>query len=64
MDFEPAARVGFVLADLIADFGMEDFSPAAWQATEAGVEHVVQHFANRLIGQPAEPVDFDGSPSL
>ena len=47
MDFEPAARVGLVLADLVADFGMKNLRPAAGQAAEAGVDHVFEHLADR-----------------
>ena len=47
MDFEPAAGVGFVFADLVADFGMEDFGAAAGQAAEAGVDHVFEDVADR-----------------
>ena len=40
VDVEPAAGVGLVLADLVADLGMEDLGPAAGQAAQAGVDHV------------------------
>ena len=46
VDFEPAAGVGFVFADLVADFGVEDFRAAAGEAAEAGVDHVLQNFAD------------------
>ena len=36
------AGVGLVLADLVADLGMEDFGPAAGQAAQAGFDHVLQ----------------------
>ena len=48
VDFEPAAGVGLVLADLVADFGMEDLGPAAGQAAEAGFDHVFEHLADAL----------------
>src|SRR5256885_1184854 len=47
MDFEPAAGVGLVFADLIADFGMEDFRAAARQAAETSVDHVLKNRTNR-----------------
>ena len=62
--FEPAARVGFVFADLVADFGVEDFGAAAGKAAEAGVDHFFQHFADALLGEAAEPIDFDGRPGF
>ena len=37
VDVEPVMGVGFVFADLVADFGMKDFRSAAGQAAEAGV---------------------------
>ena len=64
MDFEPAAGVGFVFADLVADFGMEDFRAAAGEAAEAGVDHVFEDFADGLFREPAEPIDFDGRPGF
>ena len=51
--------VGLVLADLVADFGMKDLRPAAGQAAQAGVDHLLEHLADGLLGQPAEPVDLD-----
>ncbi len=47
VDFEPAAGVGLVLADLVADFGMENLRPAAGQAAEAGFDHVLEHLSGR-----------------
>ena len=64
MDFEPAAGVGFVFADLVADFGVEDFRAAAGQAAEAGVDHVFEDLADRLLGEAAEPIDLDGRPGF
>ena len=64
VDFEPAAGVGFVFADLVADFGMEDFRPAAGQAAEAGLDHVFEDVADVFVGEAAEPVDFDGRPGF
>ncbi len=64
VDFEPAAGVGLVFADLVADLGMEDFGAAAGQAAEAGFDHVFEHLADGFFGQPAEPIDFDGRPGL
>ena len=33
MDLDPLGRVGLVLADLIANFRMEDFRTSPWHAT-------------------------------
>ena len=41
-------RVGLVLADLVADLGVEDLGPAAGHAAQAGVDHVFQHARGRL----------------
>ena len=49
MDVEPAAGVGLVLADLVADLGMEDLRPAAGQAAEPGLDHVLEHARERLL---------------
>ena len=42
VDVEPAAGVGLVLADLVADLGMKDLGPAAGQAAQAGVDHALR----------------------
>ena len=42
MDVEPVAGVGLVLADLVADLGMEDLGAAAGQAAQAGVDHLLE----------------------
>src|SRR5882724_10971889 len=53
-----------MLADLVADLGVEDLGTATREATEPSINHVFQHAANALICQPAKPVDLDGRPSL
>ena len=51
MDVDPAAGVGLVFADLVADFGMKNLRPAAGHAAEAGVDQVFQHLADALLGE-------------
>ena len=53
VDVEPAAGVGLVLADLVADLGMEDLGPAAGQAAQAGVDQVLQNRADALAASGA-----------
>ena len=60
VDANPGVGVGLVLADLVADLGMEDLRPAAGQAAEAGVLELGEDVARRPAGQPAEPVPLDG----
>ena len=64
MDVEPVARVGLVLADLVADLGMENFRSAPRQAAQPGLDHLLEHPADRLLGDEAEPVNFDRRPGL
>ena len=64
MDLDPAAGVGLVLADLIADFGMKDLGAAAWQAPQACIAQLGEHFANRAASEMREPIDFHGRPGL
>ncbi len=43
MDVEPVPRVGLVLADLVADLGVENLGPAAGQAAQARIDHVLEN---------------------
>src|SRR5439155_12554861 len=47
MDANPGAGVGFVLANLVADFRMEDFSAAARQAPQACLFEFSENVARR-----------------
>ena len=49
---------------LIANFGMKDFSAAAGQAAEAGVDQFAEDVADAALGEVREPIDFDGGPGL
>ena len=60
VDAEPGVGVGLVLADLVADLGVEDLRAAAGQAAQAGVLELGQDVARRPAGQPCEPVPLDG----
>ena len=53
-----------MFADLVADFGVEDFRAATGEAAKAGVDHVLQDFADGFLGEAAEPIDFDGRPGF
>ena len=64
MNVQPVLRVGLVLADPVADFGMKNLGPAAGHAPKAGADHLLEHPARRLFGEEAEPVDFDAGPGL
>ena len=59
VDAQPGVGVGLVLADLVADLGMEDLRPAAGQAAQARLLELGQQVARRPAGQPGEPVPFD-----
>ncbi len=50
MHVEPDVGVGFVFAELLADFGIEDFRTAAGEAAETGVDHRFEDAADRLFG--------------
>ena len=60
VDAQPLGRVGLVLADLVADVGMEDLSAAAGQAAEAGFFELGEQVARRPARQAGEPVPLDG----
>src|SRR5436190_22586306 len=57
---QPAIGVGLVLADEVADFGMEDFRPAAGKAAEAGFLEFGENVARAAAREPRKPIPFDG----
>src|SRR5947209_1837934 len=59
MDANPGVGIGFVLADLVADFGMENFGAAARQAAQPGFLELGQDVARRSARQPREPIPLD-----
>ena len=64
VNVDPAGRVGFVFADLFANRLVEDLRPAARQAAEPRLSHLLQRPLVGLLGQMGEPVDFDSGPGL
>src|SRR5690606_13905559 len=64
VDFKPPPRVGLVLANLVTHLGVEDFGAAAGETPQPGLDHVLEHPADRLFGEAAEPVDLHGGPGL
>src|SRR6266851_5498457 len=52
MNANPGVGVGLMLADFVADFGMEDFRPAARQAAETGLFKFGENVARRPSGHP------------
>ena len=55
----PGIGVGFVLANLVADFGMENLCAAARQTAEPGRFEFKQQIASGSAGETMEPIPFD-----
>lgn len=64
MDLEPSEGIGFVLANLIANFGMEDLSSSSGHASETGIFEVFENPLKRFLGLKTKPIDFYRSPCL
>ena len=64
VDGKPLARVGLVLADLVADLRMEDLGPAAREAPEASVFELDEDVAERALREVLKPVDLHWRPGL
>ena len=64
MHGNPVLGIGFVLAQLVANFGMEDFGATAGHAAQPRVNHLLQDPFHRLFRDETEPADLDGRPSL
>ena len=64
VDVKPQLGVGFVLADFLADFGIENLRPAAGHAAQARFDHLLQNPADRLFRHVAEPADLHRRPGF
>ena len=64
MHREPRPGVGLAGADSRADFGVENFRPAARHAPHARRDHLFQHRFHRPLRDFREPIDLDGRPRL
>ena len=64
MYIQPLCRVGFVFADLIANFGMEYLGSASGHAAKAGVDQFLEDYAHWLLGLMLEPINLDSRPGL
>ena len=64
VDVQPVAAIRFVFADLVADFGVENFSAAAGEATQARIDQLLQHPLRRLLGKEFKPVQLNGRPAF
>src|SRR5437899_9405918 len=56
MNANPGVGVGLVLANLVADFRMEDFSAAARQAAQADFFEFSENIPSRQARQAREPI--------
>ena len=64
MHVEPDITVGFVFTDLTSHFFVKDLCTTTGHAAEAGFHHLLKYPLDRLLGDEAEPTDFDRSPGL
>src|SRR5438445_494277 len=60
MNANPGAGVGLVLANLVTNFGMEDFGSSSGQAAQAGFFEFRKDVSRRPSGHPGKPVPFHG----
>ena len=64
VDLEPLLGVGLVLADLVADLGVENLGPTAGEAAKPGLFELHEDVADASLREVTEPVDLDRRPGL